>query len=159
MDVMESRCVINGYGPTENTTFTCCHRIRPEDIGCNAIPIGRPIRGTEVYILDADMQPVSDQQVGEIYIGGEGLARGYLNRPELTAEKFVPNPFSEDSSARLYKSGDLGHYNTKGEIEFDGRIDLQVKIRGFRIEPPGIEAVVNSVPGIASSAVVVKDAH
>ena len=159
MEVIGSGRVINGYGPTENTTFTCCHQIEPQDTSRASIPIGRPIRGTEVYILDDNMRQVSGQQVGEIHIGGEGLARGYWNRPDLTAEKFIQNPFSPDSSSRLYKSGDLGHYNAQGNIEFDGRVDLQVKIRGFRIELPGIEAVVNSIPGIASSVVVVKDAH
>ena len=159
MEVIGSGRVINGYGPTENTTFTCCHQIEPQDTSRASIPIGRPIRGTEVYILDHNMRQVSGQQVGEIHIGGEGLARGYWNRPDLTAEKFIQNPFSPDSSSRLYKSGDLGHYNAQGNIEFDGRVDLQVKIRGFRIELPGIEAVVNSIPGIASSVVVVKDAH
>jgi amino acid adenylation domain-containing protein len=159
MEGIGSGHVINGYGPTENTTFTCCHRIEPQDTSRATIPIGRPIRGTDVYIVDGNMRPVSGQQVGEIYIGGEGLARGYWNRPELTAEKFIQNPFSPDPSSRLYKSGDLGHYNAQGNIEFDGRIDLQVKIRGFRIELPGIESVVNSIPGIANSVVVVKDAH
>lgn len=159
MEAMESGCVINGYGPTENTTFTCCHRITEEDTHRASIPIGRPIRGTEVYILDEQMRPVSGGQVGEIYIGGDGLARGYLNRPELTAERFVRNPFSPDASSRLYKSGDLAHYNAQGDIEFDGRTDLQVKIRGFRIEPREIESVVHSIPGIADCAVVVKDAN
>jgi len=159
MDVMESGRVINGYGPTENTTFTCCHTVSREDTERAGIPIGRAIRGTEVYILDKDMRLVSGQQTGEIYIGGEGLARGYLNRPDLTAEKFVRNPFSPDPRSRLYRSGDLGHRNAKGEFEFDGRIDLQVKIRGFRIELPEIEAVVNAIPGVSGSAVVVKDAH
>jgi aspartate racemase len=154
------RCgyVINGYGPTENTTFTCCHRVRIEDTSSATIPIGRPIRGTEVFILDEEMRPVSGGQIGEIFIGGEGLARGYLNRPELTVEKFVQHPFSSDGSARLYRSGDLAHCNANGELEFDGRIDLQVKIRGFRIELGGVEAIVNSVPGVSDSAVVVKHA-
>jgi thioesterase domain-containing protein/acyl carrier protein len=159
MEAMESGCVINGYGPTENTTFTCCHRIREEDTLRATIPIGRPIRGTEVFILDEQMRPVSEQQKGELYIAGDGLARGYLHRPELTAERFVPNPFSSNAASRLYKSGDLAHYNAQGEIEFDGRTDLQVKIRGFRIEPREIEAVVHSIPGIAECAVTVKDAN
>lgn len=158
LDAMRCGYVINGYGPTENTTFTCCHRVRIEETSSAAIPIGRPIRGTEVFILDQEMRPVTGEQVGEIFIGGEGLARGYLNRPELTAEKFVQNPFSSDASARLYRSGDLAHYNANGDIEFDGRIDLQVKIRGFRIELGGVESVVNSIPGVSDSAVVVKHA-
>jgi amino acid adenylation domain-containing protein len=159
MEAMKSGCVINGYGPTENTTFTCCHSIRIEDTNRATIPIGRPIRGTEVYILDENMRAVTGQQVGEVFIGGQGLARGYLNRPDLTKEKFVPNPFSANPNSRLYKSGDLAHYNAQRDIEFDGRVDLQVKIRGFRIELSGVEAVINSIPGIASSAAVVKHAR
>lgn len=158
LDAVRCGCVINGYGPTENTTFTCCHHVTREDTSSGTIPIGRPIRGTEVFILNEEMLPVTGEQIGEIYIGGEGLARGYLRRPELTMEKFVRNPLSSDPSARLYRSGDLAHYNANGDIEFDGRIDLQVKIRGFRIELGGVEAIVNSVPGVSDSAVVVKHA-
>ncbi|MFZ0589174.1 MAG: thioesterase domain-containing protein, partial [Bryobacteraceae bacterium] len=101
---------------------------------------------------------MSGSEVGEIYIGGQGLARGYWNRPELTAEKFIDNPFPGKDSARLYRSGDLGHYNSLGEIEFDGRVDLQFKVRGFRVEPGEIEFVINSLSGIASSVVVAKQA-
>ncbi|MGA8595614.1 MAG: non-ribosomal peptide synthetase, partial [Bryobacteraceae bacterium] len=158
IDAMENGCVINGYGPTENTTFTCCHRVRMEDTIASSIPIGVPINGTDVYLLNSDLRAVSGSEVGEIYIGGQGLARGYWNRPELTAEKFIDNPFPGKDSARLYMSGDLGHYNSRGEIEFDGRVDLQVKVRGFRVEPGEIEFVINSLSGIASSVVVAKQA-
>src|SRR5260221_12433305 len=126
--------IINGYGPTENTTFTCCHSISEQDLSRTSIPIGRPISRTRVYILDRFLQPVAIGVAGELYIGGDGLARGYLNRPELTAEAFVPNPFSDQPGDRLYRSGDLGRHLTDGAIEFFGRLDGQVKIRGARIE-------------------------
>lgn len=152
IEAMENGCVINGYGPTENTTFTCCHRVRTEDTLASSIPIGVPIGGTEVCLLNADLQPVPEGESGEIYIGGQGLARGYWNRPELTAEKFIENPFPGHRLERLYRSGDLGHYNSRGEIEFDGRLDLQVKVRGFRVELTEIEFVINGFAGIASAA-------
>jgi surfactin family lipopeptide synthetase C len=135
--------IINGYGPTENTTFTCCYSIPqglPQDT--TTIPIGRPIANTQVYILDKHRQPVPVGVPGELYTGGDGLARGYLNRHELTAEKFIPDPFSAEPGARLYKTGDLVRYCPDGTIEFLGRIDQQVKIRGFRIELGEIESVL-----------------
>jgi amino acid adenylation domain-containing protein len=156
IEAIGSGCVINGYGPTENTTFTCCHRVRIEDTKTPSIPIGVPINGTKIYLLNGDLQPLPPGETGEICIGGEGLARGYWNRPDLTAEKFIDYQFSDGGSARLYRSGDLGHYNARGELEFDGRLDLQVKVRGFRIEPAEIEFIVNAFSGIASSAVVAK---
>lgn len=158
LNAMPQGCVINGYGPTESTTFACCHRVRPEDTAAASIPIGLPIAGTEVYILNVGSKPVSGQESGEIYIGGDGLARGYLNRPQLTKEKFVKHPFSIDPTARLYRTGDMGRFNRQGEIEFLGRIDSQVKIRGFRVETSEIELAAGSYPGIAVAAVVVKGA-
>jgi amino acid adenylation domain-containing protein len=135
--------IINGYGPTESTTFTCYYPI-PRDIdkSVESIPIGRPIANTQIYILDRHLQPVPIGVPGELHIGGAGLARGYLNRPELTAEKFIPNPFEEAEGRRLYKTGDLARYLSDGNIEFLGRSDNQVKIRGFRIELKEIEAVL-----------------
>ena len=134
--------LINGYGPTENTTFTCCYPVNnPDQIGVS-VPIGRPIANTQVYVLDANMQPVPIGVPGELYIGGEGLARGYFNRPTLTAERFLPNPFEADPDARLYKTGDSVRYLPDGNIEFLGRLDQQVKIRGFRVELGEIESVL-----------------
>ncbi len=144
IDLLPSTRIINGYGPTENTTFTCCYPV-PRKL-CNdiiSISIGRPIGNTVVYILDTHLNPVPVGVHGELYIGGAGLARGYLNHPELTAEKFIPNPFSKDSKSRLYKTGDIVRYLPDGNIEFLGRKDNQVKIRGFRIELGEIEAMLD----------------
>lgn len=148
--------IINGYGPTENTTFTCCHRITVESLQRSSIPIGRPISNTTVYILDERLQPVPIGVPGELYTGGDGLARGYLNRAELTAGKFVSHPFLSDPDARLYRTGDLARWMSDGRIEFLGRIDLQVKIRGFRIELDEIETVLSRHPAVRSCAVVVQ---
>ncbi|MBC6417957.1 MAG: amino acid adenylation domain-containing protein, partial [Prochloron sp. SP5CPC1] len=123
---------INGYGPTENTTFTCCYPVPTGASFGQSIPIGRPIANTRVYILDGQHQPVPIGVTGELYLGGDGVARGYLNRPELNAERFIASPFLEGEI--LYKTGDLVRYLPDGNIEFLGRIDNQVKIRGFRIE-------------------------
>jgi len=141
--------IINGYGPTESTTFTCCYRI-PKELGkaINSIPIGRPIGNSQVYILDRYHQPVPIGVTGELYIGGDGLARCYLNQPELTDQKFMLNPFSRDPQSRLYQTGDLGRYLQNGNIEFIGRTDNQVKIRGYRIELDEIEATLRQHPGI-----------
>ena len=148
--------LINGYGPTENTTFTCCHCMDASSVITEFVPIGRPISNTTVFILDARQQLVPRGVPGELYIGGAGLARGYLNRPELTAEKFIPNPFSDLPGDRLYKTGDLARYRADGNIEFLGRMDYQVKIRGFRIELGEIEAALTSYPGIREAVVIVK---
>jgi amino acid adenylation domain-containing protein len=149
--------ISNGYGPTESTTFACCHPIpRRLDGAVRSIPIGRSIANTSIFILDSTLNPVPIGVTGEIYIGGDGLARGYLNRPELTAEKFIPHPFSDEPGARLYKTGDLGRYRLDGNIEFSGRIDHQVKIRGFRIEPGEIEAALREHPDIREAAVVAR---
>jgi amino acid adenylation domain-containing protein len=143
--------LVNGYGPTENTTFTCCHPISAESLS-TSVPIGRPISNTQVYILDALLQPVPIGIPGELYIGGDGLARGYLKLPELTAEKFIPNPFP--GSAKLYKTGDVARYQPNGDIEFLGRIDNQIKIRGFRLELGEIEAALIQHPGLREVVVI-----
>ncbi|WP_281274219.1 non-ribosomal peptide synthase/polyketide synthase [Brevibacillus gelatini] len=151
--------VINGYGPTENTTFTCCYPVTELPETFQSFPIGRPIKNTTVYVLDRHMQPVPIGVTGELYIGGDGLAIGYLNRPDLTAERFVPNPFSSDPKERLYRTGDLVRYLPNGLIEFIGRIDNQVKIRGFRIELSEVESVLAKHPAVAASVVVVRESE
>jgi amino acid adenylation domain-containing protein len=145
--------LINGYGPTENTTFTCCHPMTRWRSSDGSVPIGRPIRGTEVYILDERMGPTPVGVAGELYAGGDGLARGYLNRPALTAERFVPHPFSAAPGARLYRTGDAARFTADGTIEFLGRSDDQVKVRGFRVEPGEIEAELARHPGVSDCAV------
>ena len=147
--------LINGYGPTENTTFTCCHVMTAASELGQSVPIGRPISNTMVYILDDQMRPVPIGIPGELYIGGDGLARGYLNQAELTAEKFIANPFNERAGARLYRTGDEVRYRADGTIEFLGRFDDQVKIRGFRIEPGEIETLLARHPTVRNAAVVV----
>ena len=149
--------VINGYGPTENTTFTCCYRMERVDQVGDTVSIGRPIANTQVYLLDEHGQPVPAGVVGELYAGGAGLARGYLGRPELTAERFVPDPFGGMAGARLYRTGDLARYLPDGNIEFLGRRDHQVKIRGFRIELGEIEAALNQHAAVQEAVVVVRE--
>ena len=144
--------IFNLYGPSEDTTYSTYALVQK---GSNEPPsIGRPIANTQVYLLDAHLQLVPIGIPGEIYIGGAGLARGYLNRPELTAERFIPNPFSNEPGSRLYKTGDLARYLPDGNIEFLGRIDHQVKIRGFRIELGEIEAVLSQHPDVQESLVI-----
>jgi amino acid adenylation domain-containing protein len=147
--------LINGYGPTENTTFTCCHRIGAAPPAGAGIPVGRPIANTYVRVLDAGMQPAPVGVPGELYAGGAGLALGYLNQPELTAEKFVADPFA--AGARLYRTGDRVRWRADGTVEFLGRVDTQVKIRGFRVEPGEVEAVLRACPGVREAAVVVRE--
>ncbi len=158
LKLLDSVELVNGYGPTESTTFACCYPI-PKLIPDNlkSIPIGRPIANTEVYILDSSLQPVPIGVWGELYIGGDGLARGYLNRPELTAERFIHNPFHAEPNSRIYKTGDICRWMEDGTIEFSGRADDQVKIRGFRIELGEIENALRSHPDVAQAAVKVQE--
>ncbi len=149
-----NRRFFNAYGPTEATVWSTVAEISDDS---SKPPIGRPIANTQVYILDAQLQPVPIGITGELYIGGDGLARGYLNRPELTAERFIPNPFSDKEGARLYKTGDLARYQPDGNIEFLGRIDEQVKIRGFRIELGEIEVVLNQHPEVREAVVIARE--
>ena len=147
----------NGYGPTESTTFACCHPIAEVREEERAIPIGRAIGNTQAYILDSEMEVVGVGIRGELYLSGEGLARGYLKRSELTAERFVPNPFSERGGERLYRTGDVCRYREDGTIEYVGRVDEQVKVRGFRIELGEIETVLAKAEGVAEAVVVVRE--
>lgn len=148
--------VINGYGPTENTTFTCCYPMTNLEQINQTIPIGRPIANTQVYVLDEHRQPVPVGVPGELYIGGAGLARGYLKHPDLTAERFVPHPFSATPGERLYRTGDRVRYRQDGNLEFLGRFDTQVKVRGFRIEPGEIESVLSQHPAVRDCVVVAR---
>ncbi|QIR40546.1 amino acid adenylation domain-containing protein [Tolypothrix sp. PCC 7910] len=145
----------NEYGPTEGTVWSTVYHCQPQEL--TKIPIGRPIHNTQIYILDSNLHPVPIGVSGEIYIGGEGLAVGYLNQPELTAEKFIRNPFSQEQTARLYKTGDLAQYLADGNIEFLGRIDQQVKIRGYRIELGEIEFVLNQHTKIKEAIVIARE--
>ncbi|BAY50183.1 amino acid adenylation (plasmid) [Scytonema sp. HK-05] len=148
----------NAYGPTEATitATVCSSTVSCEQAKTNSLPIGRAIANTQTYILDRHLQPVPIGVIGELYIAGAGLARGYLNRPELTAEKFISNPFSHEAKARMYKTGDQARYLSDGTIEFIGRIDHQVKIRGFRIELGEIESVLTQHPNVQESVVVAR---
>jgi amino acid adenylation domain-containing protein len=146
----------NGYGPTEATisaTFWTCERGRHR----RTVPVGRPIANTQIYLLDQNLQPVPIGVPGELHIGGDGLARGYLNRPELTAKRFIPDPFSLQPGARLYRTGDLARYLPDGNIEFLGRLDHQIKLRGFRIELGEVESVLNTHAAVRESVVVLRE--
>lgn len=147
--------VFNLYGPSEDTTYST-FTVIPK--GCQDSPsIGYPIANTQVYVLNTYLQAMPIGVYGELYIGGDGLARGYFNRPALTAEKFIPNPFSHDSKARLYKTGDLVRYKPDGQLDFLGRIDHQVKMRGFRIELGEIEAVLHQHPSVQEAVVIIRE--
>lgn len=145
--------IVNGYGPTENTTFSACYPLPPEGWGGGAVPIGTPIAHSGAYIMDADLRLTPRGAVGELLVGGEGLSLGYLGQPELTAQRFVPHPFAPGE--RLYRTGDLARWRGDGVLEFLGRADGQVKINGHRIEPGEIESVLRATPGIADAAVTV----
>ncbi|NET72739.1 MAG: amino acid adenylation domain-containing protein [Sphaerospermopsis sp. SIO1G2] len=147
--------LLHVYGPTESTTFSSFYVVEDVPDGVTTLPIGRPISNTQIYILNSELKPVPVGTAGEIYIGGDGLAREYLHRPELTATRFIPNPFVEGS--RLYKTGDLGRYLADGNIEYLGRIDDQVKIRGFRIELGEVETTLNQHPDVQQAVVIVRE--
>ncbi|MBV9273286.1 MAG: amino acid adenylation domain-containing protein, partial [Verrucomicrobia bacterium] len=149
--------IINGYGPTENTTFTCCYTVVDERELSPSVPIGRPIANTQVYILDEARQPVPEGVAGELYAGGDGLACGYLHQPQLTDQRFVPDPFSGHPGARLYRTGDRARWRSEGNIEYLGRLDHQVKIRGFRVELGEIEEALNQHPGVQTSLALARE--
>lgn len=153
-ELLPGQALINNYGPTEATVVTTSGLITADD---SVLHIGRPIANTQIYILDKALEPVPVGVRGELHIAGAGLARGYLRRPELTAEQFIPNPFSVEPGARMYKSGDLARYLPDGTIEYLGRIDHQVKLRGFRIELGEIEAALRVVPGVGEAVVLARE--
>ncbi|MCT7967810.1 amino acid adenylation domain-containing protein [Laspinema sp. D1] len=146
--------LMNTYGPTETTVVATICELSTADATLRELPIGRPIGNVQTYILNENRQPVPIGVPGELHIGGAGLARGYLNRPELTDERFIPNPFSDSPSDRLYKTGDLVRYLPDSKIEYLGRIDNQVKVRGFRIELEEIEAVLSQHPNVREVAII-----
>ena len=149
--------LVNNYGPTESTVVATSGNVDPANRPGILPSIGKPIDNIQIHILDEHFQPVPVGTLGEIYIGGAGLARGYRNRPDLTAEKFVPNPFSSDPEARLYRTGDFGSYFEDGQIAFAGRADDQLKIRGHRVEINEIVAVLGRHPAVQSNAVVAQE--
>jgi amino acid adenylation domain-containing protein len=152
--------LVNMYGITETTVHVTYRLVTRADLDRAGSPIGVPIPDLALYVLDSRLEPVPPGVRGEIFVGGAGVARGYLNRPELTAERFLRDPFSADPAARLYRSGDLARWRADGELEYLGRADQQVKIRGFRIEPGEIEAALLELPGIRDAAVLARgEAH
>jgi len=156
MKALGPNILVNGYGPTENTTFTCCFPINKEADIADNVPIGFPLNNTTVHVLDEQRNPVPVGRKGELYAGGDGVALGYWNRPELTAERFIDDPFSGKSGAKLYRTGDIVRWNPDGSISFIGRGDGQVKVRGFRVELGEIENALNDLPGVKDKVVVAR---
>ena len=155
-EVCEVKQVFNLYGPSEDTTYsTYAHIPRTHD--AIQVPIGKPIKNTQVYVLDERMEPLPIGAPGELLIGGEGLARGYLGRPALTAERFVPDPFSKREGSRLYRTGDWVRWRADGALDFIGRVDHQVKIRGYRIEMGEIEAALCNLEKVEQAVVVARE--
>ncbi len=150
--------IINEYGPTETVVGCCVYEILAGQTQSGAVPIGRPIANTQIYVLNEEGKPVSAGIVGEIFIGGEGVARGYLNHPALTAEKFIPDAMSGEKGRRLYRTGDLGKFLPEGGLEYVGRVDAQVKVRGYRVELGEIEAVLVELKEVREAVVVVREA-
>lgn len=151
---MRAGRVLNLYGPSEDTTYSCYAIVGQ---GSSNAPIGKPVTNTQVYLLDGRLQPVPVGVAAELYLGGAGLARGYYGHPELTAERFIPNPFACNDGERLYRTGDLARYLAGGELEYLGRTDHQVKIRGFRVELGEIETVLGRHPGVREVVTVVRE--
>jgi aspartate racemase len=156
LEELPGTTLINGYGPTEGTTFTCCHALCAGDRVEHTVPIGRPIANTRVHVVDGSFRPLPAGLPGELLVAGDGVALGYFHRPELTAERFVPDPFGPPGG-RLYRTGDQARWLADGTVEFLGRSDGQVKIRGFRIETGEIEAALGEHPAVREAAVVARE--
>ncbi|MEU9131818.1 amino acid adenylation domain-containing protein [Kitasatospora sp. NPDC048540] len=151
------RCaVFNHYGPTETTVGVTVHEVDPDGPGHGSTPIGRPLAGARCYVLDERLQPVPPGTAGELHLGGDRLARGYLGRPDLTADRFLPDPYATAPGARMYRTGDLVRHRPDGEMEFLGRADHQIKVRGHRVEPGEIEAALTAVPGVTQAVVLAR---
>ena len=148
--------IVNEYGPTETVVGCCVYEV-PTDDGLSRVPIGTPIANTQLHVLDAHLQPVPIGVAGQLYVGGFGLARGYLNAPELTADRFIPDPFSAAPGSRLYRTGDLVRYLRDGNLDFLGRLDHQVKLRGYRIELGEIESVLANHRSVREAVVIVRE--
>jgi aspartate racemase len=156
LQVMRDGRIINGYGPTEGTTFSCCFSMTGACPPADTVPIGAPISNTTAYVLDSDLEPIGVGESGELYIGGDGLAFGYLNDSELTSQRFVSNPFSVEPGDRLYRTGDLVRLRPDDQLDFLGRADRQIKLAGHRIEPGEIEAVLTRHPDVRQAVVTVR---
>jgi amino acid adenylation domain-containing protein len=159
LDLRPSLRLVNGYSPVESTIFTVSHQVVLDDTAASSIPVGKPLRNKQVYVLDDRLNPVPVGVIGELYMAGVGLARGYLGQPALTAARFVANPFASGPSdgTRMYRTGDLVRWRADGVLEFCGRADDQVKIRGFRVEPGEVEAVLGRHPAVRQCAVLVRE--
>ncbi len=149
--------MINGYGPTENTTFSSCYDVPADNLPQKSVPIGRPIANSRIYIVDESMQAVPVGVPGELLAAGDGLARGYLNRPDLTSERFIPNPMTGVRDDPVYRTGDLARYLHDGTIEFLGRLDQQAKVRGYRVEPGELESVLDDHDLVREAAALVRE--
>jgi natural product biosynthesis luciferase-like monooxygenase protein/amino acid adenylation domain-containing protein len=157
LDKGQPRRLLHVYGPSETTTFATWQEVTTVSEHAHSVPIGRPLTNVQTYLLDEYLRPVPVGVPGGLYLGGCGLARGYLDGPVLTAERFIPDPFSSEPGARLYQTGDLARFLPDGSVEFLGRSDQQVKIRGFRVEPGEVEALLSAHPHLAQAAVVVRE--
>ncbi|WP_143664821.1 AMP-binding protein, partial [Streptomyces sp. NRRL B-24572] len=146
--------VVNGYGPAESMGFTTTHTIEPGDEPHTLVPVGAPLVNKAAYVLDPHLNLCAPGVTGELYLAGEGLAHGYLGRSDLTATRFVPNPFATDGG-RLYRTGDLAHFDRHGRLHYDGRADDQIKIRGFRVEPGETEAALLTHRAVTQAVVTV----
>ena len=156
LDAKTAGTVVNGYGPTENTTFTCCYVMSPGLKLASTVPIGRPIANTQVYVLDPFGEPVPPGIFGELFAGGDGVARGYLGVPAIGNDRFLPDPFADRAGARMYRTGDLARWRADGILEFQGRSDRQVKVRGFRVELQEIEDALRLCAQLRDVAVIAR---